>query len=94
MNYSNASLAGFGSGCCTTTAIFVSFRTSIPGDFTDVSVNDYFGSVVRLFGSRFQRLLVYVPCIVSIFRQFRRLRSCFCSPLSFLTFVAQLAGSA
>ena len=50
MNYSRESLARLRSGCCTTTAIIISFGTGVPGDLTNVSVNDYFRLVVWLFG--------------------------------------------
>jgi hypothetical protein len=50
MNYSRESLARLRSGCGATTAVKVSFWTGVPGDVANVSVNDNFRLVVRLFG--------------------------------------------
>src|SRR5215470_7438657 len=48
--------AGLGSGRCATAAIYIAFGAGVARDLADVSVNDYFGLVIRLFGFLFRYL--------------------------------------
>jgi hypothetical protein len=68
--------SGLGPGCGATASIHITLWNQRSCDLANVSVNDDFRLVIWLFGFVFLGGgLVYVPCMISIFIQFKRLKS-------------------